>query len=164
MAQTPREAADLVYTAIPHSITPDLLSDYGLEVTPDQARHIAQELLSLNLYWIGSALQANLRPEEVGRIKNELKQRIEQGWRELGMQGSEPSAVFTEAKVREANYHQIIQEGGSPISVFGQSAQSLEFEGAVEAGQHQKLLALFIDLVPVDTFGELLDSLELTDS
>ena len=48
--------------------------------------------------------------------------------------------------------------------MFGESAQSLEFEGAVEAGQHQKLLALFIDVVPVDTFGELLDSLELTDS
>ena len=49
MAQTPREAADIVYAAMPHSITPELLSDYGLDVTQDQARHIAQELLSLNL-------------------------------------------------------------------------------------------------------------------
>ena len=164
MAQTPREAADIVYAAMPHSITPELLNDYGLDVTQDQARHIAQELLSLNLYWIGSALQANLRPEEIGRMEDALKRRLEQGWRDLGMQGSEPSAVFKDAKARGAAYHQIIQEGGSPISVFGESAQSLEFEGAVEAGQHQKLLALFIDVVPVDTFGELLDSLELTDS
>ena len=44
MAQTPREAADIVYAAMPHSITPELLSAYGLDVTPDQARHIAQEI------------------------------------------------------------------------------------------------------------------------
>jgi hypothetical protein len=164
MAQTAREAAEMVYTAMPHSITPELLSNYGLDVTPDQAHHISKELLSLNLYWISSALQANLRPEEVERMEIELKRRIEHGWRDLGMQDSEPSAVYKEAQARGAAYHQIIQEGGSPISVFGESAQSLEFEGAVEAGQHRKLLSLFIDVVPVDTFGELLDSLELTDS
>ena len=57
-----------------------------------------------------------------------------------------------------------MQEGGSPIAVFGESAGSLEFSGAIEAGDRQKLLALFIDVIPVDACGELVAGLELTDS
>ena len=31
-------------------------------------------------------------------MEDALKRRLEQGWRDLGMQGSEPSAVFKDAK------------------------------------------------------------------
>lgn len=143
-------------------MTPELLLDYGLHVDPDQSRAIMKELLSLTLYWIGSALQANFRPEAAECIMKELQHRIEQGWRDLGMQGFEPAAVFKEAKIRQAVYHQMLQEGGSLISVFGESARFLEFEGVIEAGHHQHVLALLIDFVPVDTFGEVLDGIELT--
>jgi hypothetical protein len=34
----------------------------------------------------------------------------------------------------------------------------------IEAGDRHKLLALLIDVIPVDTFGELVAGLELTDS
>lgn len=154
----------MLYAALPHAITLELLNDYGLDIAPHQVKPILEELLYLNLYWIGSALQASLRTEKAERVQVELKRCIERGWNDLGLQGSEPLAVFEDAKTRQDAYHQILQEGGSPVSVFSESAAFLEYEGAVEAGHHQHLLALFIDLVPVDTFGELLDGIELADS
>ncbi|MEP6888685.1 MAG: hypothetical protein ABI945_10250 [Nitrospirales bacterium] len=60
MAHTPREAAESLYAAMPCAMSLDLLREYALEVTPEQARHITEEVLSLNLYWIHTALQASL--------------------------------------------------------------------------------------------------------
>lgn len=164
MAHTPREAAESLYAAMPHAMTLDLLREYGLEVTSEQARHITEEALSLNLYWIHTALQASLRASDAERVSRELTQCIVSGWKDFDMPGRDHAAAFDEAQTRRAGYDRIVQEGGSPIAVFGESAGSLEFSGAIEAGERQKLLALFIDLIPVDAFGDLIASLELTDS
>jgi hypothetical protein len=164
MAHTPREAAESLYAAMPRAMSLDLLREYDLEVTPEQARHVTEEVLSLTLYWIHTALQASLRPGEAERVSRELAQCIERGWKDFDMQERDHAAVFEEARNRRAGYDHIVQEGGSPIAVFGESAGSLEFSGVIEAGDRQKLLALFIDVIAVDAFGELVAGLELTDS
>jgi hypothetical protein len=164
MAHNFREAAESLYAAMPRAMSLDLLREYGLEVTPDQARHITEEVLSLNLYWIHTALRAGLRAGEAERVSRELAQCIARGWKDFDMQGRDHADVFEEAQNRRAGYDRIVQEGGSPIAVFGESAGSLEFSGAIGAGDRQKLLALFIDVITVDTYGELVDGLELTDS
>ncbi len=164
MAHTPREAAESLYAAMPRAMTLETLSEYGLEVSPEQARHITQEILSLNLYWIHTALQATLRAGKAEFVSTELAHRIGLGWKDFDMQGRDHAAALEKATHQRAGYDQIVQEGGSPIAVFGESAGSLEFSGAIETGDRQKLLALFIDMIPVDTFGELVDGLELTDS
>ncbi|MBA2252024.1 MAG: hypothetical protein H0W13_04860 [Nitrospirales bacterium] len=164
MAHTPREAAESLYAAMPRAMSLDLLREYGLEVTPEQARHITEEVLSLNLYWIHTALQASLRAGEAERVSSELAQCIARGWKDFDMQGRDHAAAFDEAQKRRVGYDQIVQEGGSPIAVFGESAGSLEFSGVIEAGDRQKLLALFLDVIAVDAFGELIASLELTHS
>ena len=164
MATTFREAAESLYAAMPRAMSLDLLGEYGLEVTPEQARQITEEVLSLNLYWIQTALQANLRAGEAERVSREVAQRIQHGWKDFDMQARDHAAAFEEAQSRRAGYDQIVQEGGSPIAVFGESAGSLEFSGVIGAGDRQKLLALFIDVIPVDAFGELIAGLELTDS
>ncbi|MDQ6734678.1 MAG: hypothetical protein M3Z35_11305, partial [Nitrospirota bacterium] len=156
--------AETVYTAMSRAMTLETLSEYGLEVSPEQARHISQEILSLNLYWIHTALQASLRAGDAQRVSNELAQCIEHGWKNFDMQGRDYATALEEATHRRAGYDQIVQEGGSPIAVFGESAGSLEFSGAIETGNREKLLALFIDMIPVDAFGELVDGLELADS
>jgi hypothetical protein len=164
MATTFREAAESLYAAMPSAMSLDLLGEYGLEVTPEQARQITEEVLSLNLYWIQTALQANLRAGEAERVLREVAQRIQHGWKDFDMQGRDHAVAFEEAQSRRAGYDRIVQEGGSPIAVFGESAASLEFSGVIGAGDRQKLLALFIDVIPVDAFGELIAGLELTDS
>jgi hypothetical protein len=164
MASTFREAAESLYAAMPRAMSLDLLSEYGLDVTAEQARHISEEVLSLNLYWIQTALQASLRAGEAERLSHELAQCIARGWKDFDMQGHDHAAALEAAQTRRTGYDHIVQEGGSPIAVFGESAGSLEFSGVIEAGDRQKLLALFIDVIPVDAFGELVASLELTDS
>jgi hypothetical protein len=164
MAHTPREAAEFLYAAMPRAMTLETLSEYGLGVSLEQARHITREILSLNLYWVHTALRASLRADEAERVFSELTQCIERGWKDFGLQGGDYAAALEEATHRRAGYDQIVQEGGSPIAVFSESAASLEFSGAIETGNRQNLLALFIDMIPVDTFGELVDGLDLGDS
>ena len=164
MAHAPREAAESLYSAMPHALSLDLLREYGLEVSPEQARHITQEILSLSLYWIHTALQSTLKAGDAEHVATELAQRIQLGWSDFGIEDQRHAAVLDEAKHRRAGYDQIVQEGGSPIAVFGESAAALEFSGTIEAGDRQKLLALFIDTIPVDTFGELVAGLELASS
>ena len=48
--------------------------------------------------------------------------------------------------------------------MFGEAARMLESEGVVTMEDRQKLLVLFIDLVPVDTFGEVLRELDERDA
>ena len=164
MAHTPREAAETLYAAMPRAMTLETLREYGLEVSPEQARHITQEILSLSLYWIHTALQASLRADDAERISSELTQCIERGWKNFDMQGCDHATALEDATHRRGGYDQIVQEGGSPIAVFGESAGSLEFSGAIEMGNREKLLALFIDMIPVDTFGELVADFELGGS
>jgi hypothetical protein len=164
MAHTPREAAETLYAAMPRAMTLETLSEYGLEVSPDQARHITQEILSLSLYWIHTALQASLRADDAERVSRELIQCIERGWKNFNMQERDYATALEDATHRRGGYDQIVQEGGSPIAVFGESAGSLEFSDAMEMGNREKLLALFIDMIPVDTFGELVADFELGGS
>lgn len=164
MAVTYREAAESLYAAMPRAMSLALLSEYGLDVTAEQARHITEEVLSLNLYWIHAALHTTLRAGEPERVSAQLTECIVRGWKNFDMQGRDHEAALEEVENRRAGYDQIVQEGGSPIAVFGESAASLEFAGLIEAGDRHKLLALFIDVIPVETFGELVAGLELTDS
>jgi len=149
---------------MPHALSLELLREYGLEVSPEQARHITQETLSLSLYWIHTALQSTLKAGDAEHVATELAQRIQLGWSDFGIEDLGHAAVLDEAKHRRAGYDQIVQEGGSPIAVFGESAAALEFSGTIEAGDRQKVLALFIDTIPVDTFGELVAGFELASS
>src|SRR5512139_1888596 len=57
---TPKEAATALFNAMPHPVTVDQMQEYGIEVTEAQARHIAREILSLNLYWILAAVDAHI--------------------------------------------------------------------------------------------------------
>jgi hypothetical protein len=164
MAHTPHEAAETLYAAMPRAMTLETLGEYGLEVSPEQARHITQEVLSLSLYWIHTALQTSLRAGDAERVSGELTQCIERGWKNFDMQERDHATSLEDAVHRRAGYDQIVQEGGSPIAVFGESAGSLEFSSAIEMGNREKLLALFIDMIPVDTFGELVAEFELADS
>ncbi|MGH7167619.1 MAG: hypothetical protein ACREII_03725, partial [Nitrospiraceae bacterium] len=61
-------------------------------------------------------------------------------------------------------YDRVIQEGGTPVMVFTESASILESVGTVQPEDRQKILALLIDLIPVDPIGEQVAELDLTDT
>jgi hypothetical protein len=92
-----------------------------------------------------------------------LHDRILQGWTtELGLEGQAAQVFFKEAEERRQTYDQIVQEGGSPVAVFTECAAILESAWAVKSEDRQKILALLVDLIPVDQIGELVEDWQLT--
>lgn len=159
---TPHQAAEAIYAILPHALTGGTLEDYGIEASPEQRQQITREVLAVNLYWVRSAFQAVLPKTDRERAFSALKDRILQGWAtELELDGQDAQGFFVEAEERRQTYDRIIQEGGSPVAVFTECAAIMESAGAVRSEDSQKILALLIDLIPVEQIGETVEDLQL---
>ena len=162
MFRTPQEAAEALYAAVPHALSPAMLEDYGIEATIEQARQIAQELLSLNLFWIGCALEAVLPPKPRELVLGELRGRILSGWvSDLAWDGLEAGLYFQEAEERRRIYAQAMQDDASPVMIATETATILVANSAVQPEDRNKILALAVDLVPVDELGQLAEQIKL---
>ncbi|MBI4401186.1 MAG: hypothetical protein HY581_06105 [Nitrospirae bacterium] len=160
---TPWQAAEAIYGLIPHAVSPATLEDYGIDATPEQAQQITRELLSLGLFWARWALRAALSEQDRKRVFGELRQCLVNKWSsELGQQGQDVQQFFEEVEARGRAYDQVMEEGASPVAIATEAAALAEADGVVRLEDRQKLLALFIDLVPVDELGEMATELSLT--
>ena len=161
---TPSQAAEALYAMIPHAVPRATLEEYGIDTTPDQARQITREVLSLSLFWVHSALQVALPKSSQERVFGELRQRVVKSWQsELGQEGQDVQEYLEEMESRRSSYDGVVQERGTPVMVSAEAADILESGGAVPSEDRQKILALLLDLVPVDPIGELVAELNLTD-
>jgi len=161
--RTAAQAAEAFYALMPHGVSLATLEEYGIDASPEKAQQIARELLSVNLYWIWCALKARLPDKDCRRVLGELQQRLAGAWEsELGLGGQNVDTYFVEVEDRRAAYDKITQEGGPPVVVLSETAAILESASAVRAEDRQKLLALLLDLVPVDEYGGVLEDIELT--
>lgn len=164
MLHTPQQAADAFYAAMPHAVSGVLLDEYGIETSAEQGRQITRELLSLSLFWIRCALDAVLLPRHRAEVLDELRGRIRLGWTsDLALDGADPERYFQEAEERRKVYDQVTQEGASPVIVATETAAILVSDAAVPPEDRQKVLALIIDLMPVDHFGELAEDIKLAE-
>jgi hypothetical protein len=155
MPQTPAQAAERLFALLPHGLARATLEEYGIAATPAQAQQITRELLSVNLFWIDSALKVSLSKTDAGRILDALRQRILAVWTsEFGLDGHDPQQYFKEAEERRQLYDGILQEGGAPIAVLTETASMLEADGAVPAENRQNVLALLLDVVPEEEIGD----------
>ncbi len=162
---TPAQAAAALYAMIPHALSRATLEEYGIDATPEQAQQITREVLSLSLFWVYSALQVTLSKTSKERVFGELRQCIFKIWEsDLGQRGHDVQQYFEEMEGRRSAYDRVIQEGGTPVMVFTESASILESVGTVQPEDRQKILALLIDLIPVDPIGEQVAELDLTDT
>lgn len=162
--QSPADAAEVLYGQIPHALTPAQLEEYGIEAGMDQVRQFTREILSLNLYWIWSALDSVLTVRRRDLVFAELQQRIRSGWlSELGLQGHEADRYFDQVRERLATYTRAMEADGTPMGVFAETVRILEWDRAVRSEDRQKVLALLLDLVPVDDIGEVVGDLNLAD-
>mgnify|MGYP003578166363 CR=1 FL=1 len=158
------EIAEQLYILMPHAVSIETLAEYGLEVSSDQAQDITRETLSLSLYWIASALRAHLSPKETARIFHALRTRIDTAWEgDLGLGGHERESYWREMEARRQVYDEIIRNGGAPPSLYLEAAGVLESGQTIHAEDRQKLLALFIDLIPEEQIGELAAEIEPAD-
>jgi len=161
---TPCQAAEALYAMIPHAVPRATIEEYGIGTTPEQAMQISREVLSLSLFWVHSALQVALPKSRQERVFGELRQRLVKSWRsELGQEGQDVEAYFEDMERRRSTYDGVVREGGTPVMVAAEAASVLESGGAVSSEDFQKILALLLDLTPVDAIGELVTELDLTD-
>ncbi|MFQ5932264.1 MAG: hypothetical protein ACE5MM_07640 [Nitrospiraceae bacterium] len=161
--QTPAQAAEAIYGILPHAVTCTTLEEYGIEASPEQAQQITREMLSLSLFWVGTALEAILSDADSNRIFTELRRAILNTWEsEFRLKGHDVHAYFEEVEQRRSVYDKIMKEGGQPVSIFSETAAILESARLVRPSERQKVLALFVDLVPVEQVGAAVEEIDLT--
>jgi hypothetical protein len=160
--RTAAQAAEAFFALLPHRVSPSTLEEYGIQASPGQAQQITRELLSVNLYWIWCALNARLADKDCRLVFGELRQRLAAAWASAqGLAGHDPDTYFREMEKRRERYDQTTQEGQPPVMVLSETVTILESAGAVRAEDRQKVLALLLDLVPADRYGEVLENIEL---
>jgi len=154
---TPKEAATALFKAMPPSVTVDQMQEYGIDATEAQARQLAREILSLNLYWILAAVDAHILKKYRGVIGELLFDSVTAKWT-AGTFGLGAWAEYrAELDDRLGHYCRLMDDRLSPMALCAEAATIVEDQGAVASDDRQKLLVLLIDYVPVDQYAALLD-------
>ncbi len=154
---TPAEAADALFAVIPRAISRDLLADYGIEGSEVEARDVTREVLSLNLYWISAAIEAHIPRDYRTVLFDRLLQLISQGWASQ-FQQSQVHMDGVSGRIGAATmvYVPIGRTKGGEIAVATQAGAILEDNRMVREEDRSKVLALLLDLVPLDRYGAIL--------
>jgi hypothetical protein len=157
---TPAEAAAALFQMMPQPLSVPQLEEYGIEATEDQARHVAREILSLNLYWILAAIDAHIPQKYRAAIRDALFQWIRTEWWERQRLGPGTWEEYQkELDERRAGYARLVdQEGMSHMAVSAEAVSLIEDRGLVASEDRQKLLVLLIDYAPAAEYGQLLDN------
>jgi hypothetical protein len=155
---TPKQAAVALVAAMPIGVSVQQLEEYGIEATVEQAQAITQEVLSLNLFWIFAAIEAHI-PKKYQSVLSELiLDAMEAGWGTTVPIGSVAwTSYLIEWQERRRRYSRLVEEEVSPLAVSSEAAALMEEKQLVQEAERRNLLALLIDFVPVDTYGQLLE-------
>lgn len=156
---TPKQAAVALVAAMPIGVSVQQLEEYGIEATVEQAQAITQEVLSLNLFWIFAAIEVHI-PQKYQSVLSELiLDAIEAGWGTTVPVGSATwTSYLIEWQERRRRYSRLVEEEVSPLAVSSEAAALMEERQLVQEAERRNLLALLIDFVPVDAYGQLLEN------
>jgi hypothetical protein len=156
-SMTPRQAAVALIAAMPIGVSFQQLEEYGIEATTEQAQAITQEVLSLNLFWIFAAIEAHIPQKYQSALSEFIMDEIEAGWGKTVPVGPVAWTVYlNEWQERRRRYSRLVEEGVSPLAVTAEAAALMEENRLVKEAERRNLLTLLIDLVPVDSYGQLL--------
>lgn len=161
---SPADAAQNFYAIISRALSGAALEDYGLSVSRAQGDQILRELLSLCLFWAWSALDAGLSDKNRDRVWAMLLQRVNDAWAsELALPLQDLDSYAAELSQRRRLYESLAREGGNPVAIATEATGFMEAESIIESEDRLKLLALMVDLMPVDELGAAVEELEITD-
>ncbi len=157
---TPVEAATALFKTMPAPVSVDQLAEYGIDASESNARHIAREILSLNLYWILAAVDAHIPLKYRAAIRETLFETIKTRWWQPGQLGEGAWSEYQqEVTERRVVYGRLVdEEGMSHMAVSAEAASLIEDQGYVATEDRQKLLVLLIDYAPAAQYGTLLDN------
>jgi len=154
---TPKDAASGLFAALPKPITADQIQEYGIDVTESQARHLAREILSLNLYWILAAVEAHILQKYRALIAGLLLESVTAQWSSETFGLEQWDGYRHELDERREYYARLMNDQLNPMGLSAEAATLLEDQGVVSSDDRPKLLMLLIDYAPVDQYAELLD-------
>lgn len=157
---TPNEAAAALIAALPKTVTPSNLEEYGIEATTERAQQISCELLCLNLFWISAAVAAHIPKKYQPLVGQLVLQAVGSWWTPTPPLGPITWELFlAEWEDRSRRYDQVLQESGNTLAVHTEATEYLEEQRIVSQDERGKLLAFFLDSVPVDGYGQVLQDI-----
>lgn len=154
---TPNDAATGLFAALPKPISADQIQEYGIEVAEVQARDLAREILSLNLYWILAAVDAHILQKYRALIGGRLLESVTSQWAPETFGLERWDGYRQELDERREHYARLMDDRLNPMGLSAEAATLLEDLGVVSSDDRQKLLVLLIDYAPVNQYATLLD-------
>jgi hypothetical protein len=161
MPGTPQEMVEQFCSVLPQRLTSTLLEEYGLRLSPSTIQRTTQEILSLTLFWMEQAFRVTITKELTSYLLEGITQSVRGTWKsdyELGP--DEEAQFFRRMPQQHENWEMMVRQGGEPIAVLSEAVSSLEAENIISSEDGQKLLAMFLDLVPIEEVGEIAGGIE----
>ncbi|MDE0404779.1 MAG: hypothetical protein OXI53_05660 [Nitrospira sp.] len=163
MTEHAQETAKALVQLIPPSVAPDFLEEYGLTLTTQQAQAVTKELLALSLYWITCAVRVSIPEPVCSRMHRAIHEQIREKWgSRFGLVHVPIDEFYVAMERKHRAWEDITQQGGEPIAVLSDAAERLEDDHVITSHARQHMLAVLLDLVPIDEIGELVAELEET--
>ncbi len=163
MTELAQQTAKALVQLIPPSVAPDFLEEYGLVPTTEQAQAITKELLALSMYWMTCAIRVSIPEPVCGQMHRAIREHIREKWSsKFGLVHVPIDQFFAVMERKHQTWEHMTQQGGEPIAVLSEAARGLEDDHVIASQDRQKLLAVLLDLVPIDEMGTLVAELEET--
>ena len=161
MPETPEEMVKAFYAVLPQRLSSTTLEEYGLALSSSDLHRVTQELLSLSLFWMEQAMRVALGPDLAMQILRGIRQSIQEKWTtDFGLDPDRLTGFFEGIEHQHMMWEGITKHGGETIAVLGEASSSVELEGTIGVQDRQQLLALYLDLVPIEELGEIAGRIE----
>ncbi len=130
-------------------------------VSREQALAITWEIVLLSMYWIQCALEVGV-PEQTGKsIWKQVQGQVRARWdSRFGFVYQPIDQFFSDLETKGKVWDALAEEGGEPIAILNEATSEMELNGNIPRGERQKLLVLFLDLVPVEEIGQAVAEIE----
>ncbi len=163
MTEHALQTAKALVQLIPPSVAPDFLEEYGLTLTAQQAQAVTKELLALSLYWTTCAVRVSIPEPVCSQMHQAIREHIREKWgSRFGLVHVSIDEFYATMEFKHRTWESITQQGGEPIAVLSDAARGLEDDNVIASRDRQQILAVLLDLVPIDEIGELVAELEQT--
>lgn len=149
---------------MPKAVSCEMLAEYGLDASPEQAQRVTLEVLHLNLFWIFAACDDLLTRNEAARLQDELCRRLMSVWTsEHHLDQAHQELFARELDARHRDYAAVLRQGGHPGAVCVEGAELMERSKLILPEDRMKMVALLVDLTPVDAYAEALRGIQLIE-
>lgn len=163
-AKTVGQVVEELSRLMPQAVSPETLADYDIEASSEQAQRVMLEVLYLSLFWIFSACDDLLTKTEGARLHEELCRKLMSSWTsDLHLESAHQELFGKELDDRHREYAAVVQQGGNPGSVCVEAAGLMERNKLILPEDRMKMVAVLVDLTPVEAYGVVLRDIQLVE-